>query len=70
MAGTVDAVKELNSYLQYITRSIPVTIMPGESDPSNHIFPQQPLHPCMFTDEAGNLETATNPYMCELDGYQ
>lgn len=66
-AGTVDAMKDLNSYLQSLTETVPVTIMPGEHDVSNCILPQQPLHPCLFNDESGMLETATNPYTCTIN---
>ena len=68
VAGTVDAVKELTGFLKLLTRTIPVTIMPGDSDPSNCTLPQQPLHPCMLPDESGFLETATNPYECDISG--
>ena len=68
VAGTVEAVKEFSSYLQKLTKTIHVTVMPGENDPANSMLPQQPLHPCMFDDKSGVLETATNPYICDVDG--
>ncbi|XP_067928589.1 DNA polymerase delta subunit 2-like [Watersipora subatra] len=68
VAGTVDAVKDVSSWLNLLTRTVPVTIMPGESDPSNATLPQQPLHPCMFADENECLESSTNPYECDIAG--
>lgn len=68
VAGTVEAMKELNDYLRKLTETIQVTIMPGATDPASAMLPQQPLHPCMFTDKSGVLETATNPYMCDISG--
>ena len=32
---------------------MPVDVMPGPSDPSNHSLPQQPLHECLLPGSAG-----------------
>lgn len=39
---------ELDSLLYALLPSIPITILPGVTDPSNHSLPQQPLHPALF----------------------
>ncbi|CAF3085626.1 unnamed protein product [Rotaria socialis] len=38
--------------------------MPGVNDPSCHMLPQQPLHPCMFPSSSKRKTThcLTNPY--------
>lgn len=50
--------------------SVPVDLMPGLHDPTNHQLPQQPLHRCMFP-QAGQLQSlrgVTNPYAATVDG--
>lgn len=37
--------------------SIDVDIMPGEFDPTNHMMPQQPLHPCLLPKVAFSLNS-------------
>ena len=39
---------QLDSLLSTLLPSIPVTLLPGASDPANVSLPQQPLHPAMF----------------------
>ena len=44
--------------------------MPGEFDPCNFVWPQQPLHSCMFP-QAGVYSTfknVTNPYDAVIGG--
>ena len=38
----------LDEFLAQILPSIPVTLMPGASDPANSSYPQQPIHNAMF----------------------
>lgn len=63
---------EVNNALlwAFFKSCIPVDIMPGEFDPSNHIMPQQPLHPCMFPKgfQFSSLRSVTNPYEFSIDG--
>lgn len=44
--------------------------MPGDSDPSNHSLPQQPIHPCIFQQAARlqSCQLASNPHMCTVGG--
>ncbi|KAJ7386286.1 DNA polymerase delta subunit 2 [Desmophyllum pertusum] len=48
MAGSVEAMKNLDDFVLQLAACVPVEIMPGEFDPANHALPQQPLHCCMF----------------------
>jgi len=43
-------------------------VMPGLNDPSCHMLPQQPLHPCMLTKSAARstIHCVTNPYEFQL----
>ncbi|CAL1543262.1 unnamed protein product [Lymnaea stagnalis] len=65
-AGSVDAIRSLDSFLMELVTSVDVTVMPGEYDPSNFTLPQQPLHPCMLPQSSryNTLHCQTNP--CEL----
>ncbi|RZF47778.1 hypothetical protein LSTR_LSTR006042 [Laodelphax striatellus] len=66
----LSAVQQLDNLLEQLVMNMPVDVMPGEFDPSNHSLPQQPLHFCMFP-KAANYKTMNgvpNPYLCEMDG--
>ncbi|EDV27358.1 DNA polymerase delta subunit 2 [Trichoplax sp. H2] len=69
-ANTLEGIKALDEILTQLCSCIPVDIMPGEFDPSNHIMPQQPLHPCMFPKgfQFSSLKSVTNPYEFSVDG--
>lgn len=57
--------REMDSIFAQIARSVPVDLMPGETDPSNVALPQQPLHNCLFPTSSGYKESfhaVTNPY--------
>ncbi|OQR70155.1 DNA polymerase delta subunit 2-like [Tropilaelaps mercedesae] len=58
----------LDAYLAELAKSVPVDIMPGSSDPTNSLLPQQPLHHCLFPRAAvqANLTATTNPYEFEV----
>ncbi|KAL7273410.1 DNA polymerase delta small subunit Cdc1 [Rhizina undulata] len=62
----------LDALLASILPSLPVTIMPGDSDPANVSLPQQPLHPALFPNAKAYLgsvfETGTNPWTGSIDG--
>ncbi|KAI5283155.1 hypothetical protein KEM54_002354 [Ascosphaera aggregata] len=71
---------QLDNFLAEILPSIPVTIMPGETDPANYTFPQQPIHRAMLPraksycsdapDEPGWLDNVTNPWEGEIEGWR
>jgi DNA polymerase delta subunit 2 len=75
----------LDQFLAQLLPSIPITIMSGEQDPANSSLPQQPIHPAMFPharaysttniaepeeEEPGWLDTVTNPWDGDVDGWR
>ncbi|KAI3396458.1 hypothetical protein diail_12178 [Diaporthe ilicicola] len=71
----------LDEFLAELLPNMPVTILPGEHDPANASFPQQPIHTAMFprsrafaaapnSKERGWLDPVTNPWEGELDGWR
>lgn len=66
----VKVVRDLDDILTQIASSCPVDLMPGEHDPTNHLLPQQPLHPCVLPKARcySTMHGVTNPYECEVGG--
>lgn len=73
--------QQLDDFLTELLPTLPVTLLPGEHDPANASFPQQPIHTAMFTrsrayaatpgsSERGWLDTVTNPWEGEVDGWR
>ncbi|KAH6711241.1 DNA polymerase-like protein subunit delta-2 [Leptodontidium sp. 2 PMI_412] len=77
--------KHLDDFLATLLPSIPVTLIPGYSDPANVSLPQQPIHPAMFPQartyssipprageaaEPGWFDTVTNPWDGEIEGWK
>lgn len=76
----------LDTFLSNVLTSIPVTLIPGASDPANVSLPQQPIHAAMFPQsraysanppskvtegrEAGWFDSVTNPWDGEVDGWR
>ena len=71
----------LDEFLATLLPSIPVTVLPGESDPANVSLPQQPIHPAMFphsraytaapgSGDQGWFESVTNPWEGDIDGWR
>ncbi|XP_077570813.1 DNA polymerase delta subunit 2 [Stigmatopora nigra] len=69
-AGSVEAIRLLDELLLQLVSSVPVDVMPGQYDPSNHTLPQQPLHRCMFplSSVYPTLQLASNPYQATVEG--
>lgn len=67
---TVDAVKLLDKFLCSIGQFVPVDIMPGVLDPCNFLWPQQPLHPCLFPNayRLNTVLSVTNPHKANYHG--
>ncbi len=65
----VAPMKQFDCVLAQTLGSCSIDIMPGNSDPANHLLPQQPLHPCLFThcSRFNTLKLVTNPYDVVLD---
>ncbi|KAL8905213.1 MAG: hypothetical protein Q9207_002768 [Kuettlingeria erythrocarpa] len=70
-----------DKFLATLLPSIPVTLIPGESDLANVSMPQQPIHPAMFpssrnyaampgTSEPGWFDSVTNPWQGDVDGWR
>lgn len=70
-----------DEFLSELLPSMPVTLLPGVSDPANASYPQQPIHAAMFpksrgytsmpgATEPGWLDTVTNPWEGEIEGWK
>ena len=74
--------EQLDAFLVNILPSMPITIMPGDSDPAPVSIPQQPLHAALFArsknygpamnqpSEAGWFDSVTNPWEGDIDGWR
>jgi DNA polymerase delta subunit 2 len=73
----------LDELLSDILPTLPITLLPGATDPANVALPQQPLHPALFPKSrlyteppntgkstVQGLDSVTNPWSGELDGYR
>jgi DNA polymerase delta subunit 2 len=72
----------LDTFLSTLLPTIPVTLLPGELDPANASYPQQPIHSAMFpkartyastpgsSTEPGWLDPVTNPWEGEVEGWR
>jgi DNA polymerase delta subunit 2 len=78
-------IAHLDNFLATLLPSMPVTLIPGASDPANVSLPQQPIHPAMFPQareytavpsinaaeqEPGWFDAVTNPWDGEIDGWR
>lgn len=71
----------LDIFLSTLLPSIPITLLPGDSDPANVSLPQQPIHPALFpqsrayaatpgSEEPGWFDSVTNPWEGDVDGWR
>jgi DNA polymerase delta subunit 2 len=73
----------LDQFLATILPSLPITLIPGASDPANVSVPQQPLHAAFFPrsrqfirhkDDESNapswFDSVSNPWDGEVDGWR
>ena len=71
----------LDNFLATLLPSIPITLLPGETDPVSVAMPQQPLHPAMLprsraytsiptAEDPGWFDTTTNPWEGDIDGWR
>jgi DNA polymerase delta subunit 2 len=75
-------ITQLDAFLSEILPSIPVTLMPGETDPANVALPQQGIHRAMLPRarlycsdgdsdaEPGWFDSVTNPWEGYVDGWR
>ncbi|XP_063699789.1 DNA polymerase delta subunit 2 [Culicoides brevitarsis] len=63
-SDTLSSVQQLDTFISDLTLSIPVDLMPGETDPTNLMLPQQPLHACMLPKSRARdtFCSVSNPY--------
>lgn len=70
-----------DEFLATLLPTMPVTLLPGDKDPATASYPQQPIHAAMFpnsrpysappaTTDEGWLDTVTNPWEGEVDGWR
>ncbi|KAJ5734383.1 DNA polymerase III subunit [Penicillium malachiteum] len=84
-AYNASPITQLDNFLAEILPSIPVTLMPGQSDPANFSLPQQAIHRAMFPQsrafcappptgeeksEPGWFDNVTNPWEGEVEGWR
>jgi DNA polymerase delta subunit 2 len=75
--------ERLDSFLSQILPSLPITLIPGASDPANVALPQQPLHPALFpqsrryanppvesSETREGLDSVTNPWEGDIEGWR
>jgi len=67
---SVLALKEMDLLLAQLANSVRVSVMPGSSDPSNYIIPQQPLHKCLLPHsfKHNTFQCVSNPYFFKIGG--
>jgi DNA polymerase delta subunit 2 len=75
--------EKFDSFLAQILPTLPVTMLPGDSDPANVALPQQPLHPALFplsrtfanppaqsNETLHGLDSVTNPWDGDVEGWR
>lgn len=71
----------LDQFLATLLPSIPITLIPGDQDPTQTSLPQQPLHAALLphtrtymtapdSEECGWLDSVTNPWEADVDGWR
>lgn len=73
--------EDLDTLFATLLPSIPITLIPGDTDPTSTALPQQQIHPAMFphsrtymsipgTNEVSWFDSTTNPAEFDLDGWR
>ncbi|KAF1997979.1 DNA polymeras-like protein subunit delta-2 [Amniculicola lignicola CBS 123094] len=75
--------EHLDLFFSEILPSLPITLLPGPSDPANVALPQQPLHPALFpqsrqyanppvksNESRQGLDSVTNPWEGDIEGWR
>ncbi|KAF2749907.1 hypothetical protein M011DRAFT_465563 [Sporormia fimetaria CBS 119925] len=73
--------ERLDTFLSQILPCLPITLLPGVSDPANVALPQQPLHPALFPKcrqwanpptemTTHGLDSVTNPWEGDIEGWR
>lgn len=68
-AESIRAAQHMDDFFAQLSKTINVDVMPGPSDPSSHLMPQQPFHPCMFPKSCmfSTFNCTTNPHHAIYD---
>lgn len=66
-----ESLKVMNSVINNLVATVPVTVLPGNNDPSEICLPQQKLHPSLFGANkqyigGDNFQITTNPTWLEM----
>lgn len=70
---SINSMQQLDQFVASLLTSIPVELLPGDTDPAEISLPQQPLHPSFFQlskqyiSETGPLRNLTNPSWLQYD---
>lgn len=66
----LETLQLLDSWINSLLISIPVTIMPGSMDPAELELPKQPLHSSLFqkSERQSNFSRLTNPAWLQFNG--
>lgn len=69
---SADSLVLFNKWLAEVISTIPVSIMPGDTDPAEICLPQQPMHRSLFGTNSRYIgeavQTLTNPTWMDMDG--
>ena len=70
----------LDTFLATLLPTIPITLIPGATDPANASMPQQPIHSAMFPhsrvyaaatpEDSGWFDSVTNPWVGDVQGWR
>jgi DNA polymerase delta subunit 2 len=64
----VDGCRDLDAWCWELAQctAVPVTLLPGTTDPTTANWPQRPLHPALIPNAAPSVQRATNPIATAL----
>jgi len=67
---SLDALKDVDEWLHPIVSTVDVDLLPGESDPASFLWPQQPMHSCLFpqSSRCTGFHSQPNPYSANIAG--
>lgn len=65
-----DVLDQFESFLDRLSATVDVDVMPGHSDFSSSFLPQQPLNSCLFAslESRDSVNLVTNPHRFEING--
>jgi len=65
---SLDALSTFDSWLSPVAASVPIDLLPGDSDPATFLWPQQPMHACLFpkSSRSTGFKSRSNPFMASV----